>query len=126
MSESEHNEVRMPNMGVTPGIKTRMKIFVFYVFDVVLVVGWWGLSEVISSMVFSSEAIAGLIFQIINVIFAIWLVIPPYHNPGKRNYQMLIESIFTRGYKYRSFEYYEFDNILDFARIGVGGDRNEK
>ena len=112
---SENNQV---NVGVTPGIKTKMKILFFYVFDLTIVVIWWGLSEIVSSMVFSNSPIPGLVFQIINLIFAIWLVLPPYHNPGKRNYQMLIESLIMKGFKYRSFEYYEFDNISDFKKIG--------
>lgn len=115
---TEHNQVNAVNMGVTPGVKTRMKILFFYVFDLTIVVIWWGLSQIISSMVFAGSPIPGIIFQVINIIFVIWLILPPYHNPGKRNYQMLIESILTKSYKYRSFGYYEFDDILDFKKIG--------
>lgn len=109
----------MPDMGVTPNVKTRMKIFLFYVADLVLVVIWWGVALVISNLVFSDgHALVNWLFQLVNVLFAIWLVITPYHNPGRKHYQLLLSDLLSRGHRYRSGDYYEFDSWHSLVEIG--------
>lgn len=109
----------MPNIGVTPNVKTRMKIFMFYVADIVLVIVWLGTAMIIANFVFPpNRALANYSYQFINLVFAIWLVITPYHNPGKKNYELIMSDVLMGGHHYQSYSYYEFDTLSDLSEIG--------
>ncbi|MFO1567338.1 DUF5592 family protein [Lactiplantibacillus plantarum] len=109
----------MPDIGVTPNVKTRMKIFLFYVTDLVIVVLWWGVAMIVANLVLGdAHGLINWLFQLINVVFAIWLVVTPYHNPGRKNYQLIMSDLLSRGHQYRSFDYYEFDSLASLVAIG--------
>lgn len=113
------NQNNMPNVGVTPDVKARMKVFLFYVADIVLVLVWCGVAMIIANLVFpDSRAGINWLFQGINLVFAVWLVITPYHNPGKKNYQLVINELLMGGHYYHSYSYYEFDSLSALLTIG--------
>ncbi len=109
----------MPNIGVTPNVKTRMKILMFYVADLVIAIVWFGTAMIIANFAFPpSRVLVNYGYQLINLVFAIWLVITPYHNPGKKNYELIMSDMLMSGHHYQSFSYYEFDTLSDLLQIG--------
>ncbi|WEZ93346.1 hypothetical protein P3T69_01105 (plasmid) [Lactiplantibacillus plantarum] len=74
---------------------------------------------IIANLVFpDSRAGINWLFQGINLVFAVWLVITPYHNPGKKNYQLVINDLLMGGHYYHSYSYYEFDSLSALLTIG--------
>ncbi|WP_413628343.1 hypothetical protein R4B61_07485 (plasmid) [Fructilactobacillus vespulae] len=119
---AQKNEAEIRNIGVAKGVYTLMKMGMFFVRDILTLVVVFG-SCVLIGNIFPPDQFGRLIFFYIwNLVFTAWLVFPSFNNPGKRTYNLIWDSFFSlvESKKLKSFDYYEFDSIEEFAKIGGG------
>lgn len=114
------NEAEVRNVGVTKGLKSPMKMAIFFVRDILVLLGTFGFCVLTANIFPPNQHVRLIVYYIWNMIFSIWLILPVWGNPGKRNYNMIWDSLFLIGKpkKLRSFDYHEFDSITELARIG--------
>lgn len=120
MNLENYNLAEVRNVGVAKGINVPMKMAIFFVRDILVLLGAFGFC-VLSSNIFPPDQHIRLIFYYFwNMIFAVWLILPVFSNPGKRNYNLIWDSVFSifNTKKLKSFDYYEFDSITNTAMIG--------
>ncbi|USS89997.1 DUF5592 family protein [Fructilactobacillus cliffordii] len=120
--DKNYYEAEIRNVGVTKGINAPMKMAIFFVRDIVVLLGVFGFCVMSANIFPPDQHIRLIIYYIVNMLFTVWLIIPVFSNPGKRNYNLIWDSIFgIFDYKFlRSFDYYEFDSFSDLSSIGGG------
>lgn len=111
--------------GVTPDIRTQMKLSLFYVRDIVFLVGVIGFSVLLGNFFPPQQSLQLIIFYIANGLMGLWLIIQPFSNPGKRNYELLISDLFPQQRLFRSFDGAEFSFTGQIINPEVRG-RDEK
>ncbi len=72
--------------GVTPDIRTRMKIAMFYVRDLMFLIIWAGIIFMISDIFPPDMQLETVCFWVVGIGYGVWLVCPSLGNHGKRNW----------------------------------------
>lgn len=97
--------------GVVPEIRAQMKLSMFYVRDIVFLVGILGMSVLLGNFFPPQQSLQLIIFYVVNGIAGLWLVIQPFSNPGKRNYDLLLSDLIPQQRFFRSYDAAEFSFI---------------
>lgn len=82
--------------GVTPDIRTRMKIAMFYVRDLMFLIIWAGIIFMISDIFPPDMQLETVCFWVVGIGYGVWLVCPSLGNHGKRNWELLIYDFFPK------------------------------
>lgn len=107
--------------GVTPEIRTQMKLSMFYVRDIVFLVCLIGCSVMLGNLFPPQQTVQMICFYVLNGFMGIWLVIQPFSNPGRRNYDLLISDITPQQREFRSFDPQEFSLTSEIINTEVNG-----
>ena len=94
--------------GVTPDIRSQMKLWFFYVCDIVVFFVFLGFTILLGNLFPAGQGVQLIVFYIINIIFGLWLIIQPLGNPGKRNYEILVHDMLPQQRIFRSYDMQEF------------------
>lgn len=91
--------------GVTPDIRTRMKIAMFYVRDLMFLIIWAGIIFMISDIFPPDMQLETVCFWVVGIGYGVWLVCPSLGNHGKRNWELLIYDFFPKKTRFKSLDY---------------------
>lgn len=91
--------------GVTPDIRTRMKIAMFYVRDLMFLIIWAGIIFMISDIFPPDMQLGTVCFWVVGIGYGVWLVCPSLGNHGKRNWELLIYDFFPKKARFKSLDY---------------------
>ncbi|MHA6973657.1 DUF5592 family protein [Levilactobacillus brevis] len=105
--------------GVTPEIRTQMKLAMFYVRDIVFLVGVLGCSVLLGNLFPPQQLVQLICFYVVNSLFGIWLVIQPFSNPGRRNYDLVLSDLIPQQRVFRSFDFQEFSSTTEYVDVEV-------